>query len=90
MFGPNPSAADGTEITDRPAESTRPVTSILGVACRVPFTSVPYMNGSGPSPSTDAKQRGGSFLTLCDWLRCSQQTEHISGIDRAEKGVDHE
>jgi hypothetical protein len=51
------------------------VTSILGVACTVPFIRVPYMNGSGTSTSTDAKQRGGSVLTLCDWLLCSQQPE---------------
>jgi hypothetical protein len=72
MFRARPST---TGITDGAAENGRSKMSILGVAGPVPFSRVPVMNGFGPSPSPDAKRRGGSVPTLCQSLTCGQKPE---------------
>ena len=69
-----PSTTDGTDITDGTGEDARPGASILEVADEPPTIRLVGMTSSGPSPSPDAKRRGGSVPVHCHWPR-SQKPE---------------
>jgi hypothetical protein len=50
-------------------------TSILAIADAVPVIMVSPMDSSGPSPSPDAKRRGGSVPKHSRWATSSQEPE---------------
>ena len=54
------STTDCRDIPDATEEKARTSVSILEVADETPTTRIPEMTSSGPSPSHDAKRRGGS------------------------------